>query len=138
MTFFSLNESQRRIEHFFPIVMGNFTAVSTQNIPEDVYYFAQLTTTNLSGVVWVVAIISLTYTVLCSCVRFYLRRGIYGLDDGALLVAMLACIVQHIFIFIALRHGLGDSKYELIHGHEDNSIVSLDLITVPLKVSLTR
>jgi hypothetical protein len=87
--------------------MGNLTALSTDNLPLDVHYFAQLTAKDHSGIVWVVCIISLTYALLCSSVRFILRRGIYSFDDAAILVSTLACIVQHTFVFVALGHGLG-------------------------------
>jgi len=90
--------------------MGNLTALSTDDLPPDVHFFAQLTVTDHSGVVWVVCIMSLTYALLCSSVRFILRRGMYSFDDAALLVSTLACIVQHTFVFIALRNGLGLSS----------------------------
>ncbi|KAI4835367.1 hypothetical protein E4T44_08618 [Aureobasidium sp. EXF-8845] len=90
--------------------MGNFTVLSTDNLSQDVYYFAQLTPTNHSGIVWVVCIISLSYALLCSSVRFILRRGMYSFDDAAILVSTLACIVQHTFVFIALGHGLGHAS----------------------------
>jgi hypothetical protein len=90
--------------------MGNLTALTTDNLPPDVHYFSQLTATNHAGIVWVVCIISLTYALLCSSVRFILRRGMYSFDDAAILVSTLACIVQHTFVFIALEHGLGRSS----------------------------
>ncbi|KAI4721641.1 hypothetical protein E4T48_02179 [Aureobasidium sp. EXF-10727] len=99
--------------------MGNDTALSTDDLPSDVYYFAQLTPTNHGGVVWVVCIISLTYALLCSGVRFVLRRGMYGFDDAALLVSTLACIVQHTFVIIALGNGLGHSSLVAQPKHEE-------------------
>jgi hypothetical protein len=101
--------------------MGNLTALTTDNLPPDVHYFSQLTATNHAGIVWVVCIISLTYALLCSSVRFILRRGMYSFDDAAILVSTLACIVQHTFVFIALEHGLGRSSSNtstraVIHG----------------------
>jgi hypothetical protein len=90
--------------------MGNFTVRSTDNLSPDIHYFAQLTPTNHAGVVWVVCIISLSYALLCSSVRFILRRGMYSFDDAAILVSTLACIVQHTFVFIALGHGLGHAS----------------------------
>ena len=99
--------------------MGNLTALSTDNLPPDVHFFAQLTATNHAGIVWVVCIISLTYALLCSSVRFILRRGMYSFDDAALLVSTLACIVQHTFVFIALGNGLGHSSHSISEGHRE-------------------
>jgi hypothetical protein len=90
--------------------MGNLTALATDNLSPDVHYFAQLTTTNHAGIIWVVCIISLTYALLCSSVRFILRRGMYSFDDAAILVSSLACIGQHAFLFTALGNGLGLSS----------------------------
>ena len=84
-----------------------------QDLPPDVYYFAQLTHTNHSGVVWVAALVSLIYSLMSSGVRFTLRRGMYGFDDAALLLSTLACVVQHSFVFVALSYGLGQTGYML-------------------------
>jgi hypothetical protein len=99
--------------------MGNLTALSTDNLPPDVHFFAQLTATDHAGVVWVVCIISLTYALLCSSVRFTLRRGMYGFDDAALLVSTLACIVQHAFVYHALENGLGRSSHTINPKHRE-------------------
>lgn len=99
--------------------MGDLTALSTGDLPSDVYYFARLTPTDHSGVVWAVATISLTYALICSGVRFTLRRGMYGFDDAALLISTLACVVQHAFIFAALKYGLGNSEYDPGHPHKE-------------------
>ncbi|KAI5273626.1 hypothetical protein E4T47_03133 [Aureobasidium subglaciale] len=99
--------------------MGNHTALSKDVLPPDVYYFAELTPTNHAGVVWVVCILSLTYGLLCSGVRFTLRRGMYSFDDAALLVSTLASVVQHSFVFLALENGLGDSSSIIQHKHQE-------------------
>ena len=99
--------------------MGNLTALSTDNLPPDVHFFSQLTATDHAGVVWVVCIISLTYALLCSSVRFTLRRGMYGFDDAALLVSTLACIVQHAFVYHALENGLGRSSHTINPKHRE-------------------
>ncbi|CAD0110989.1 unnamed protein product, partial [Aureobasidium uvarum] len=124
--------------------MGNDTALSTNNLPSDVYYFSQLTPTNHGGVVWVVCIISLTYALLCTGVRFVLRRGMYGFDDAALLVSTLACIIQHTFVIIALGNGLGHSSKVVQPKHAEtltNSsytrLVVFFVVHYMAKVSLT-
>ncbi|KAI5246763.1 hypothetical protein E4T42_06212 [Aureobasidium subglaciale] len=99
--------------------MGNHTALPKDVLPPDVYYFAELTPTNHAGVVWVVCILSLTYGLLCSGVRFTLRRGMYGFDDAAILVSTLASVVQHSFVFLALENGLGDSSSTIQHKHQE-------------------
>ncbi|KAI5198437.1 hypothetical protein E4T39_06755 [Aureobasidium subglaciale] len=99
--------------------MGDDTALSKDVLPPDVYYFAELTPTNHAGVVWVVCILSLTYGLLCSGVRFTLRRGMYSFDDAALLVSTLASVVQHSFVFLALENGLGNSSSIIQQKHQE-------------------
>jgi hypothetical protein len=117
--FFSLDVHCDTTYDAFKSGMGNLTALSTDNLPPDVHYFAQLTTTNHAGIIWVVCIISLTYALLCSSVRFVLRRGMYSFDDAAILVSTLACIVQHTFVFIALENGLGLSSSAIEPKHRE-------------------
>lgn len=99
--------------------MGSITALSTADLPSDVYFLAQLTPTNHGGVVWVICVLSLTYALLCSGIRYTLRRGMYGFDDAALLVSTIACIVQHAFVFLALENGLGVSVSGIAQKHHD-------------------
>jgi hypothetical protein len=99
--------------------MSNHSVLSRDALPPDVYYFSQLTPTDHAGVVYVVCIVSLTYAILCSSVRFVLRRGMYSFDDAALLVSTLACIVQHTFVFVALHNFLGNSSSVLRPLHQE-------------------
>lgn len=99
--------------------MSNHSVLSRDALPPDVYYYAQLTPANHAGVIYVVCIVSLTYALLCSSVRFVLRHGMYSFDDAALLVSTLACVVQHTFVFVALHNGLGNSSSILRPVHQE-------------------
>ncbi|KAH0365854.1 hypothetical protein KCU65_g5849, partial [Aureobasidium melanogenum] len=124
--------------------MSNHSVLSRDALPPDVYYFSQLTSTDHAGIVYVVCIVSLTYAILCSSVRFVLRRGMYSFDDAALLVSTLACIVQHTFVFVALHNCLGNSSSILRPSHQEilnnSSYTRLVLFFVVIylaKISLT-
>ncbi|KAH0354025.1 hypothetical protein KCU83_g2814, partial [Aureobasidium melanogenum] len=124
--------------------MSNYSVLSGDALPPDVYYFSQLTSADHAGIVYVVCIVSLTYALLCSSVRFILRHGMYSFDDAALLVSTLACIVQHTFVFVALHNGLGNSSYILRPSHQEilnnSSYTRLVLFFVVIylaKISLT-
>ncbi|KAL2025964.1 hypothetical protein VTO58DRAFT_103148 [Aureobasidium pullulans] len=113
------NAHRETYSNAIAVGMGSITALSTADLPSDVYYLAQLTPTNHGGVVWVICVLSLTYALLCSGIRYTLRRGMYGFDDAALLVSTIACIVQHAFVFLALENGLGVSVFGIAQKHHD-------------------
>ncbi|THW06950.1 hypothetical protein D6D26_01235, partial [Aureobasidium pullulans] len=113
------NAHRETYSNAIAVGMGSITALSTADLPSDVYYLAQLTPTNHGGVVWVICVLSLTYALLCSGIRYTLRRGMYGFDDAALLVSTIACIVQHAFVFLALENGLGVSVSGIAQKHHD-------------------
>ncbi|KAK6000979.1 hypothetical protein QM012_003062 [Aureobasidium pullulans] len=124
--------------------MSDHSVLSRDSLPPDVYYFAQLTPTNHSGIVYVVCIVSLTYALLCSSIRFVLRRGMYSFDDAALLVSTLACVVQHTFVFVALHNGMGNSSYVLQPGQQEilnkssyTRLVLFFVVNYLAKISLT-
>ncbi|KAH0340825.1 hypothetical protein KCU81_g6669, partial [Aureobasidium melanogenum] len=124
--------------------MSKYSVLSRDALPPDVYYFSQLTSTDHAGIVYVVCIVSLTYAILCSSVRFVLRRGMYSFDDAALLVSTLACVVQHTFVFVALHNCLGNSSSILRPQHQEilnnSSYTRLVLFFVVIylaKISLT-
>ncbi|KAH0146565.1 hypothetical protein KCU67_g12187, partial [Aureobasidium melanogenum] len=124
--------------------MSNHSVLSRDALPPDVYYFSQLTPTDHAGVVYVVCIVSLTYAILCSSVRFVLRRGMYSFDDAALLVSTLACIVQHTFVFVALHNSLGNSSsilrplhQEILNNSSYTRLVLFFVVIYLAKISLT-
>ncbi|KAG9654865.1 hypothetical protein KCU64_g6926, partial [Aureobasidium melanogenum] len=124
--------------------MSNHSVLSRDGLPPDVYYFSQLTSTDHAGIIYVVCIVSLTYAILCSSVRFVLRRGMYSFDDAALLVSTLACIVQHTFVFVALHNCLGNSSsilrplhQEILNNSSYTRLVLFFVVIYLAKISLT-
>lgn len=72
-------------------IKGRQTAAESTSLPLDIYYYFELTPTDHSGVLLVVLTINLTYSILTSAARFYIRRGWGSHDDW---IIALATVLQ--------------------------------------------
>lgn len=83
-------------------VSGNLTALQP-----NVYYVAQWTSYDKSGVLWIVLVTGLTYIASSVGIRYTSRRGAFSTDDWMLCASAAFALLQNICVFIALRHGFG-------------------------------
>jgi len=75
----------------------------------DPYIFAEITSTDRAGVVWVAAILSLLYSLSTLIVRFFVKQHTLGYDDWLILAATVVAVAQYIAVFVSLSQGLGAS-----------------------------
>lgn len=107
---------------------------------DDHYIFAEITSTDRAGVVWVATILSLLYSALTLLARFVIKYHSLGLDDWAILAATVAALGQYIAVFVPLRHGLGISSSVLAQdaGETLGSGVMASQIMFIIAVALTK
>ena len=75
----------------------------------DPYIFAEITSTDRAGVVWVAAILSLLYSLSTLVVRFFVKQHTLGCDDWLILTATAVAVAQYVAVFVSLSQGLGAS-----------------------------
>lgn len=90
---------------------------ATSALPSDTIYFTRISSTDHTGILGVITLLSLVYTVISSGARLWSRCGRYGADDWTLLACMLIGVCQHASIFVALHFGLGKAS-ELLHRNQ--------------------
>lgn len=73
------------------------------------YIFAEITSTDRAGVVWVASILSLLYSLSTLVARFFVKYHTLGYDDWLILAATLVGIAQYVAVFVSLSQGLGTS-----------------------------
>lgn len=76
----------------------------------DPYIFAEITSTDRAGVVWVASILSLLYSLSTLVARFFVKYHTLGYDDWLILAATVVAIAQYIAVFVSLNQGLGISS----------------------------
>lgn len=76
----------------------------------DPYIFAQITSTDRAGVVWVASILSLLYSLSTLVARFFVKYHTLGYDDWLILAATVVAFGQYIAVFVSLTQGLGISS----------------------------
>ena len=76
----------------------------------DPYIFAEITSTDRAGVVWVAAILSLLYSLSTLVARFFVKYHTLGYDDWLILAATVVAFAQYIAVFVSLKQGLGISS----------------------------
>jgi hypothetical protein len=75
----------------------------------DPYIFAEITSTDRAGVVWVAAILSLLYSLSTLVARFFVKQHTLGYDDWLILAATIAAVAQYVAVFVSLSQGLAVS-----------------------------
>jgi hypothetical protein len=75
----------------------------------DPYIFAEITSTDRAGVVWVAAILSLLYSLSTLIARFFVKQHTLGYDDWLILAATVAAVAQYVAVFVSLSQGLAVS-----------------------------
>jgi hypothetical protein len=76
----------------------------------DPYIFAEITSTDRAGVVWVASILSLLYSLSTLVARFFVKYHTLGYDDWLILAATVVALAQYIAVFVSLNQGLGISS----------------------------
>jgi hypothetical protein len=76
----------------------------------DPYIFAEITSTDRAGVVWVASILSLLYSLSTLVARFFVKYHTLGHDDWLILAATVVALAQYIAVFVSLSQGLGVSS----------------------------
>jgi hypothetical protein len=76
----------------------------------DPYIFAEITSTDRAGVVWVASILSLLYSLSTLVARFFVKYHTLGHDDWLILAATVVAFAQYIAVFVSLHQGLGSSS----------------------------
>lgn len=106
----------------------------------DHYIFAEITSTDRAGVVYVAAILSLLYSASTLVARFLIKYHSLGLDDWAILAATIAALGQYIAIFVPLKNGLGISSSVLAQDTAEilGSGVMASQIMFIIAVALTK
>ncbi|GAB7356491.1 hypothetical protein MBLNU459_g7248t2 [Dothideomycetes sp. NU459] len=75
--------------------------------------FALATATDHSAYLWIVTLVSLTWSTFTWAFRLFARVGFYGIDDYFVTAAQIVALGQCGAIIVALRHGLGITSEEL-------------------------
>lgn len=75
----------------------------------DPYIFAEITSTDRAGVVWVAAILSFLYSLSTLAVRFFVKFHTLGPDDWLVLAATVVAFAQYVAVWVSLHQGLGVS-----------------------------
>lgn len=75
----------------------------------DPYIFAEITSTDRAGVVWVAAILSLLYSLSTLIVRFFVKQHTLGYDDWLIFAATVVAVAQYVAVFVSLSQGLAVS-----------------------------
>jgi hypothetical protein len=75
----------------------------------DPYIFAEITSTDRAGVVWVAAILSLLYSLSTLIVRFFVKQHTLGYDDWLIFAATAVAVAQYVAVFVSLSQGLAVS-----------------------------
>jgi hypothetical protein len=76
----------------------------------DPYIFAEITSTDRAGIVWVASILSLLYSLSTLVARFFVKYHTLGYDDWLILAATVVAFAQYIAVFVSLHQGLGVSS----------------------------
>ncbi|OCL10542.1 hypothetical protein AOQ84DRAFT_374814 [Glonium stellatum] len=71
------------------------------------HQFSEVTEDNHAGVVWIVALLCLVYSMLTFVTRGAIKWTLLGMDDWALVAAQVAAIAQYCALFVSLHKGLG-------------------------------
>jgi hypothetical protein len=71
--------------------------------------WATVTPDDYSGTLYVVALLGFTYTTMTVVTRVFIKRNMLGVDDGTMVVAQAANIVQFALVISALSTGLSKS-----------------------------
>lgn len=106
----------------------------------DHYIFAEITSTDRAGVVWVAAILSLLYSTSTLVARFLIKFHSLGFDDWAILAATIVALGQYIAVFVPLHGGLGISSSVLAQdaGESLGSAMMASQILFILALALTK
>lgn len=106
----------------------------------DHYIFAEITSTDRAGVVYVAAILSLLYSASTLVARFLIKFHSLGWDDWAILAATIVALGQYIAVFVPLGDGLGISSSILAQDATENmgSGVMAGQILFIIAVALTK
>ncbi|KAF2201257.1 hypothetical protein GQ43DRAFT_471961 [Delitschia confertaspora ATCC 74209] len=72
--------------------------------------FSEITDNNHAGVIWVISLLCLVYSILTFITRGFIKWNILGWDDCALTGAQIVAVGQYIALFVSLNHGLGKTS----------------------------
>ncbi|KAF2188207.1 hypothetical protein K469DRAFT_703678 [Zopfia rhizophila CBS 207.26] len=70
-------------------------------------HFSEVTENNHAGVIWVITLLGLVYTLLTLITRAFIKWHMLGPDDFALVAAQVFALAQYGAIFSSMHHGLG-------------------------------
>jgi hypothetical protein len=71
--------------------------------------WASVTPDDHSGTLYVIAFLGFTYTTMTVVTRVFIKRNMLGVDDGTMVVAQAANVVQFALVVSALSAGLSKS-----------------------------
>jgi hypothetical protein len=88
--------------------------------------YSAITSTDHAGILWILALLSLIFSVLSLATRIYIKLHKWWLDDTACVVATTFGIASFAAVATGLTHGLGKASF----------LLSTDQLTSIGKVSL--
>ncbi|ORY19017.1 hypothetical protein BCR34DRAFT_472648 [Clohesyomyces aquaticus] len=97
--------------------------------------FSKVTENDHAGIIWVVSLLCLVYTVLTLVTRSVIKWHMVGSDDFALLAAQALALGQYGALFYSLRNGLGRTSEMLIPQSRISAFASEVLIVLALALS---
>jgi hypothetical protein len=93
--------------------------------------WATVTPDDHSGTLYVVAFLGFTYTTITIATRVFIKRNMLGVDDGTMVVAQAANIIQFALVISALSTGLSKS-YNIISGEQYSRMARVCPVTLHL------
>jgi hypothetical protein len=103
----------------------------------DGHRWASVTPDDYSGTLYVVAFVGFTYTTMTVVTRVFIKRNMLGIDDGIMVVAQAANVLQFALVISALSAGLSKS-YNTISEEQYSRMARVGPSVTPIISRLTR
>jgi hypothetical protein len=78
------------------MTLEHFSIGSMSTSLQDDYRWANITSDDYSGALYVITFLSLTYTSTTVLARILIRSRVLGIDDGTMVVAQVCSLLSHI------------------------------------------
>ncbi|KAH7126564.1 hypothetical protein B0J11DRAFT_459762, partial [Dendryphion nanum] len=101
------------------------------------HHFSEVTENNKAGMIWVISLLGLVYSILALLTRAFIKWRLLGLEDLSLIVAQLLAFGQYGILFASLHHGLGRSS-DLLDSQSRIMTAMISQILLILSLGLTK
>jgi hypothetical protein len=91
--------------------------------------YSPITPDNHAGILWIVALLSLIFSVLSLVTRSYVKRNKWWYDDTVCTIATVFGIASFAAVAVGLNHGLGKASF-LLEDDQLSAIGKVCLMTL--------